>query len=99
MENPSTRIQGVAMLFNLKGLYDYTTLKYLWLAESDPNVRLEILKGFKKIGDHIYIADPDFPKYWIIGLKQYDQQERNKRLMELRRYFPKEVTRYLDGKS
>jgi len=87
------------MLFNLKGLYDYTTLKYLWLAESDPNLRLEILKGFKKIGDHIYIADPEFPKYWIIGLKQYDQQERNKRLMELRRYFPKEVTRYLDGKS
>ena len=97
--DPNIRTQGVTMLFDLRGLYAYTTLKYMWLAESNPNVRKAIVKGFKKLGDHVFIADPDFPRDWVVGLKHFEQMERQKRLRELRDYFPKEVARYLEAGS
>jgi len=99
MDDPKIRIKGVLMLFDLKGLYAYTTLKYMWLAESDPKVRNAILKGFRKVGDHLYIADPDFPKDWVVGIRKFDQTEKNRRLRELKKYFPTEVDRYLETGS
>ena len=95
MNDPSLRIQGIRMLFEMEGLYVYTTLQYLWLVEPHQDVRNEILHGFNKIGDHVYIADPDFPEFWMKGLEHYQEAEKQKRIKELKRFFSKPVKQYL----
>ena len=92
MDTPEIRIDGVNMLFEIGGLYAYMTLQYLWIAEPHTEGRQAILKGFKHIGDHAYIADPNFPQYWLQSLVQFHEQEQQLRLKELKQFFPKLVT-------
>jgi hypothetical protein len=85
--------QGVDGLFKIGGLQALTILHLKWIAEQNPEIRNHILSGFSKIGDHRFIADPDFPKEWIRASKRFLDPERETRLRELRRYFPKDMER------
>jgi len=92
--DPEIAQHGIAELFNIGGLEAFTLLHLKWIAEPNPEIRRYILKGFTKLGDHRHIADPDFPQGWVEAAKRSSSPERDARLRELEKYFPKEMKSY-----
>ena len=85
--------QGVEGLFEIGGLEALTLLHLKWIAESNSEIRRRILIGFAKIGDHRYIADPNFPMEWVLAAERFRASEMEDRMKELRRYFPSDMKR------
>ena len=85
--------QGVDGLFEIGGLQALTLLRLKWIAEPNSEIRKRILVGFAKIGDHRYIADPNFPMEWVLAAERFRDSEMDARIKELRRYFPSDMDR------
>ena len=89
--DPAITRQGVSELFSIGGLEAYTLLHLKWIAEPNPEIRMYILEGFSQIGDHRHIADPSFPHEWIKAAMRFPSPEKDTRLRELKKYFPKDI--------
>ena len=87
--DPTIKKPAIDLLFK-EGLVGYRILYLEWIAETNPEIREHILKGFSKIGDHKHIAF-DFPKDWIEASNRFKDKEKNIRLSELKRYFKSQI--------
>ncbi|MHC4336463.1 MAG: HEAT repeat domain-containing protein [Planctomycetota bacterium] len=89
--DPEVVLPAVDGLFEVGGLEAYMLLHLKWIAEPNTQIRNHILLGFSKIGDHRYIADPAFPRKWVEASRRFASPEKERRMYELKKYFPSDV--------
>ena len=89
--DPEVVLPAIDGLFETGGLEAYMLLHLKWIAEPNAEIRNRILHGFSKIGDHRYIADPDFPGKWVEASERFASPEKERRMYELKRYFPSDM--------
>ena len=85
--DPEVIFPAIDGLFKHGCLETYMLLHLKWIAEPNPQIRDHILLGFSRIGDHRYIADPDFPKGWVEASKRFASSEKERRMGEIKKYF------------